>query len=32
MNLPSSKKISKSYLIMITYMRGVKVKKKHKKR
>ena len=31
MNLPSLKKLSKSHLIMISGMRGVKVKK-HKKR
>ena len=31
MDLPSPKKLSKSDLIMIADMRGVKVKKKHKK-
>ena len=32
MNLPSPKKLSKSHLIMIADMRGVKVKKDIKKR
>ena len=31
MNLPSPKKLSKSHLIMIADMRGVKVKKHQKK-
>ena len=32
MNLPTPKKLSKSHLIMIADMRGVKVKKNSKKR
>ena len=32
MNLPNPKKLSKSHLIMIVDMRGVKVKKKHQKK